>query len=165
MTEFVESVYELLHEFYVYLHDAHRSALILVWLFVGLGVLCVALPRGRRLARQVVAVAVLGFREGLRLKILWMVFALALIPGVLAYFSDGDGTHAGRARLILDTCLSTGEVLGAALIVLLAALSVAHEIESRIMHTLGTKPVPRWAILLGKALGFGPSIWFFWRAW
>jgi len=110
--------------------------------------------RGRKLARQISAVAVLAFREGVRLKVLWTVFLLALIPGVLAYYSDADGTHVGRASLILNYCLSAGEVLGAVLIVLLCALSVAREIESRIMHTFGTKPVPRWAILAGKAFGF-----------
>lgn len=105
--------------------------------------------------RQIIALASLAFREGLRMKLLWTVLILALAPGAYAYFySDGDGTHAGRAKLILNTCITSGEVLGACLVVLLAALSVAREIESRIMHTLGAKPVPRWAILAGKALGF-----------
>src|SRR5436190_11466531 len=99
-------------------YDASPShpALILVWTLVGISALTMLF--GRRLARQIFAVAVLGFREGLRLKILWTVTALALIPGFLAYFSDADGTHAGRAALILNYCLSTGELLGASLIVL-----------------------------------------------
>ncbi|MCY3021038.1 MAG: ABC transporter permease [Planctomycetota bacterium] len=133
-----------------------RLAVVLLWTVIAIALAFLLWPggRGRRLARQIFAVAVLGFREGVRLKVLWTVFALALIPGALAYYSDADGTHVGRASLILNYCLSTGEVLGAALIVLLSALSVAREIESRIMHTFGTKPVPRWAILAGKALGF-----------
>jgi hypothetical protein len=136
--------------------EQYNSALILVWVCVGIGVLILLWPggRGRRLAWQIFALAVLGFREGLRQNVLWMMFALAGITGILAFLSDGDGTHAGRARLIIDTCFSTGEILGASLIVLLSALSVSREIESRIMYTLGTKPVPRWAILTGKALGF-----------
>ena len=136
--------------------DTHTSAIILLWFVIAVVLAGLLWPggKGRRLARQIYAVSVLGFREGLRMKVLWTVFALAVIPGTLAYFSDGDGTHAGRARLLLDACLSTGEVLGATLIVLLCALSLAREIENRIMHTLGTKPVPRWAILAGKALGF-----------
>ena len=137
-----------------YYASPSHPAIILTWTVLGLAMLTLVIPANRRLARQIFAVAVLGFREGLRLKVLWTVAALALIPGLLAYFSDADGTHAGRASLILNYCLSTGELLGAMLIVLLSALSVAHEIESRIMHTLGTKPVPRWAILFGKALGF-----------
>ena len=137
-----------------YYASPSHPAIILTWTVIGLAMLTLVFPGNRRLARQIFAVAVLGFREGLRLKVLWTVAALALIPGLLAFFSDADGTHAGRAALILNYCLSTGELLGAMLIVLLSALSVAHEIESRIMHTFGTKPVPRWAILLGKALGF-----------
>jgi hypothetical protein len=137
------------------LHTQHKTAaLLLVWSVVLIVAGFLAIPRGRRLARQIFALAVLGFREGLRLKVLWTVALLSLIPGVLAYFSDADGTHVGRARLILNVCISSGEVLGALLIVLLSALSVAREIESRIMHTMGTKPVPRWAILAGKMLGF-----------
>lgn len=128
--------------------------MVLTWTIVFVAIVTLMRSRNRRLARQIFAVAVLGFREGLRLKVLWTVAALALIPGLLAFFSDADGTHAGRAALILNYCLSTGELLGAMLIVLLSALSVAREIESRIMHTFGTKPVPRWTILFGKALGF-----------
>lgn len=133
---------------------SRTSAIVLLWVLIGVAAITLVLPRGRRIARQIYAVAVLGFREGIRLKLLWTVLVLSVIPGALAYFSEADGTHAGRARLILDTCLSSGEVLGAALIVLLSALSVAREIESRIMHTFGTKPIPRWAILAGKTLGF-----------
>ena len=136
--------------------DHHTSAIVLLWSVIGivLGFLLWPGGKGRRLARQIFAVAVLGFREGLRLKILWTVVVLGLIPGILAYLSDADGTHAGRARLVLNYTLASGEFFGAVLIVLLSALSVAREIESRIMHTFGTKPVPRWAILTGKALGF-----------
>ncbi|MGD0093376.1 MAG: hypothetical protein ABSE73_25970, partial [Planctomycetota bacterium] len=78
-------------------------ALILLWTAIGLAILVLCWPGGRglRLARQVFAVSVLAFREGVRLKILWTVLALALIPGILAYYSDADGTHVGRACLIL----------------------------------------------------------------
>jgi hypothetical protein len=132
------------------------SAIILLWLAISVVIACLGWPggAGRRVARQVLAVAILAFREGVRLKVLWTVLLLAVLPGALAYFSDADGTHAGRAALILNYCLLAGEILGACLIVLLSALSVAREIENRIMHNFGTKPVPRWAILAGKALGF-----------
>jgi hypothetical protein len=100
------------------------------------------------------ALAMLSVREGLRLKTLWTVSLLAILAGALAWWSDADGTHAGRAKLVLEACLTGAGVLGAALIVLLSALSVSREIEQRIMYTLGTKPVPRWVLLAGKALGF-----------
>jgi len=136
--------------------DDRFAAIALVWTLVGIVLATLLWPggRGRRLARQVFAVAVLSFREGLRLKVLYTVALLALLLGGLAFFTDADGTHAGRSFVILNYCLSSGEVLGAMLIVLLSALSVAREIESRIMHTFGTKPIPRWGILLGKTLGF-----------
>ena len=138
------------------LKEQRLSAIMLLWSVIGVVLLALLWPkgRGRKLARQTFALAVLGFREGIRLKILWTVAVLAVITVMLAYFSDADGTHAGRAQLILNISLACGEILGAGLIVLLSALSVAREIESRIMHTLGTKPMPRWSILLGKALGF-----------
>jgi len=136
--------------------EQRTAALALLWTAVGVALLTLAWPRGagRRLVRQIFAVATLGFREAARMKLLWTVAIIAFIPGALAYFSDADGTHAGRARLILNVCLTCGEILGASLVVMLAALSVSREIESRIMHTLGTKPIPRFGILLGKALGF-----------
>lgn len=132
----------------------NRAAIALVWVVIGFGVFALISPRARRTVRQIVAVAVLAFREGLRQKVLWTVLALAFIPGLLAYGSDADGTHVGRARLVLTFCIGAGEVLGAGLVVLLCALSVSREIESRVMHTFGVKPIRRWAILLGKALGF-----------
>ena len=148
----------LFANFYSSLSDPENpaAAIALVWLCIGVALAALVWPRrvGRTRSRQIIALAALGFREGLRMKLLWTVLILALIPGTLAYFSDGDGTHAGRARLILNTCIASGEILGACLVVLLAALSMAREIESRIMHTLGAKPVPRWTILAGKALGF-----------
>ncbi len=134
--------------------ESNFSAIALIWTILGAALLLLIWPRGRTRARQLYALAALGFREGLRLKVLWTVLAIALVPGAIAFFSDADGTHAGRARLILGTCITSGELLGASLIVLLSALSVAREIESRIMHTIGAKPVPRWTILAGKALGF-----------
>ena len=95
-----------------------QAAIALVWTVVGAVVITLLWPNGRglRLARQITAVAVLAFREGVRLKVLWTVFLLALIPGILAYYSDADGTHVGRASLILNYCLSAGEILGAVLI-------------------------------------------------
>ncbi|HLX60545.1 MAG TPA: ABC transporter permease subunit [Planctomycetota bacterium] len=149
MPKFLTDLYDALND-----PKSTTPAIVLVWAIVLAALTILIWPRGRTIARQIYALASLGFREGLRLKILWTVFALALIPGVIAYCSDADGTHAGRARLILDTCIASGELLGASLIVLLSALSVAREIESRIMHTMGAKPVPRWAILAGKAFGF-----------
>jgi hypothetical protein len=137
-------------------NDTFKSSLALLWILIGVGVAILLWPRGRgrRFARQIFALATLSFREGLRQNVLWTVFALSLIPGILAFFSDADGTHAGRARLIIDSCLSTGELFGAALIVLLSSLSLSREIDSRIMYTLGTKPVPRWCVLAGKTIGF-----------
>ena len=147
---------ESLHDLYAALQNPKSStpAIVLLWVVIGAAMVFLLWPRGRTLARQIYALASLGFREGLRLKVLWTVLLLSLVPGAIAFFSDADGTHAGRARLILNTCITSGELLGAALIVLLSALSVAREIESRIMHTIGAKPVPRWTILTGKALGF-----------
>jgi hypothetical protein len=136
--------------------DQRVAALAFLWVAIGVILATLVWPggRGRRLARQVYAVSVLAFREGVRFKILWTAGVLTVIPGILAYCSDADGTHVGRARLILDTCFSVGGFLGATLIVLMCALSVSREIETRVMYSLGTKPLPRWTILLGKAMGF-----------
>ena len=85
-------------------------AIAMVWILVGTMFAMLVWPRGRRLVRQLYALAVLAFREGLRLKVLWTVLLLSLLPGAIAYFSDADGTHAGRARLILNTCIGSGEL-------------------------------------------------------
>ena len=159
MPEFLAPIWDFLARTWGELQDPKStlSPIVLVWTLIIASLAFLLWPRGtgRTRLRQIYALAALSFREGLRLKVLWTVFVLALVPGLYAFiWGDADGTHAGRARLILDAFITSGELLGAGLIVLLSALSVAREIEFRIMHTLGAKPVPRWVILTGKALGF-----------
>src|SRR5437763_1726256 len=76
------------------------SALVLIWTLIIAALALILWPggRGRTRARQLYALAALSFREGLRMKVLWTVFALALVPGLYAFkYGDADGTHAGRA--------------------------------------------------------------------
>ena len=66
--------------------ESTMPAIILVWTVLGAAVLFLVWPRGRTLARQLYALAALGFREGLRLKVLWTVLLLSLLPGGIAFF-------------------------------------------------------------------------------
>lgn len=128
------------------------------WIPACAGIFCLlaiaVFPQVRKRFRQSLAVMNLSFREGLRLKIFWTVALLTFGVGLLAWNSEADGTRNGRLRLILDACMICAEALGALLVILTAAWSTAREVETRIMHTLSVKPVPRYVLLLGKAGGF-----------
>lgn len=131
-----------------------RDARTLSLLLAAALLFAAAVPRARRRVRQTWAVAVLSLREGLRQKVFWTAAFLLLFPALIAWAAEADGTYAGRMRVVTTTCLGCGEALGAAVIVLLAAFSVAGEIESRVMNAFGVKPLPRYVLLLGKACGF-----------
>jgi hypothetical protein len=81
------------------------------------------------------------------------ILVLAVVLASLPFVMKGDNTLAGRVRTFLAYSLSTLSFLLSMLTILLGCGSVALEIKSRRVCMMGTKPVPRWQILLGKWLG------------
>ncbi|MCH8159274.1 MAG: iron chelate uptake ABC transporter family permease subunit [Proteobacteria bacterium] len=96
----------------------------------------------------------LTLSEAIRKKIaivfiLMMLFILISLPFVM----KGDDTLRGRVQTFLAYSLSSMGFLLSMLTILLACGSVALEIKSKQIQLIGTKPVPRWQLLLGKWLG------------
>lgn len=102
---------------------------------------------------RALAVASVAYRQSIRRKVL-----LILPPVMLAIIAVNQFKVATDARDSIrqttNICLmSTGLV--AFLVVLMAACtSIPREIESRVIHTIATKPITRLEILLGKVIGF-----------
>lgn len=105
------------------------------------------------------------FREAARKKFLWM--ALLAGAGLIAFFSTGLffqlKDHAATTnplilRQIVNGLLMVGlyavDGLAVVMTVLTSVDTLSGEITSGTIHSIATKPLPRWQILVGKWLGF-----------
>ncbi len=108
--------------------------------------------RGSR--RMITAVARATLAEGVRTRLVILLILLlgAWVVGVY-FFAEGDGTIKGRVQMFLSYSLGMTGFLLAMLTILFACRSLSHEIASRQIFGLVSKPIPRWQIVVGKWLG------------
>ncbi len=100
------------------------------------------------------AICRLTVSEAIRKKIaIVFIFMMMFILVSLPFVMRGDDTLRGRVQTYLAYSLSSMGFLLSMLTILLACGSVALEIKSKKIQLIGTKPVPRWQLLLGKWLG------------
>jgi ABC-type transport system involved in multi-copper enzyme maturation permease subunit len=104
-----------------------------------------------------VTIARNGFLESIRQPVYVVVVLagiLALVLNVnLAAFSLGQDD-----KLLVDLGLSTLFIAGLLLAAFTASGVLAREIENRTVLTVVSKPVPRWAVVVGKYLGVCAAI-------
>lgn len=104
--------------------------------------------------QAITAVAKAAVSEGIRTKIaLW--FALMVLASIPFFWSvaEGDGTLRGRVQMFTVYSFGfSGFALGL-LTIFFSCRSLSHEIVSRQIYGVVSKPVPRWQILAGKWLG------------
>ena len=116
-------------------------------------------PRRRRLSSElgvIWAVARHTIAEGIRMKValVFIILIIVMLP-FLMITTRGDGTLPGKVQNFLAWSLGTVNLFLGLLTIFLACGSLAGEIRDRQIHTVVTKPVRRWQILLGKWLGIG----------
>jgi ABC-type transport system involved in multi-copper enzyme maturation permease subunit len=100
------------------------------------------------------AIARLAFRAALRSRAFaWWLLVLVVIVLLLPATLKGDGTAAGRIRIILGYTLSLSWFTLAAACIGAACSSIALEIEDKQLVLVATRPVSRARIWLGKWLG------------
>lgn len=128
--------------------------------FLTLGGACALLaaflPFGVDLARlrlrRIAALTVLSFKEALRRKVLW-VFAFILLVFLFAdWFVPHDPGSQLRSyvEVVYWAMTPLFLVTGA----LLAAFGIPNDVRSQTIHTVVTKPVERFEIVLGRFLGY-----------
>jgi hypothetical protein len=124
----------------------------------GSAILAVLLPflvdlfrlRGRRIW----AIARLSFKEALRRRILWVFFGIMLVIFLFAgWFLDPK--PESQVRNYVKVVYTAMSYLALLVAVLLAAFSIPADIRSQAIHTIVTKPVERFEIVLGRFLGYG----------
>src|SRR5579872_139660 len=111
-------------------------------------------------------IAGITFREAARKKIMWtaliaglgflLIFALGL------HYQTSDFNTRATAPFIryqifsamLMVGLYTVDLLAVVMAILTSVDTVAGEISSGTIHTIATKPIARWQVLIGKWVGF-----------
>ncbi len=104
--------------------------------------------------KNILAIARLTFREGVRMRIvLVFVLLLVIIMLWLPFTVRGDETVAGQLQTFLSYSLgAVGLLLGLAA-VFLSCSSLTSEFRSMTLHMVLTKPVSRFEVLAGKWVG------------
>jgi ABC-type transport system involved in multi-copper enzyme maturation permease subunit len=101
---------------------------------------------------RIVSISLNTFRENLREKLLYnlLIFALLMIGSsiLLSRLTLGD-----YHRLILDLGLASINIFGVLIAIFVGISLVSKEIDKKTIYTIISKPVPRYAFLLGKYLG------------
>jgi hypothetical protein len=104
--------------------------------------------------RRIFSIARLTVANAVRMKIaiIIIVFLCILIPS-LPFVLKTDDTQLGHVQITLTYALGMVFFLLSVMTVFIGAASISNELAGGQMQLLGTKPVSRWQVLLGKWLG------------
>lgn len=101
---------------------------------------------------RILSIALNTFRENLREKLLYnlLFFALLMIGSsiLLSRITLGD-----YHRLILDLGLASINLFGVLIAIFVGIGLVSKEVDRKTIYTIVSKPIPRYAFLLGKYCG------------
>jgi hypothetical protein len=103
--------------------------------------------------RRIWALAKLSFKEAVRRKVVWVFLAFLLLPMFPAkWFFRGI-----KPEYELNTHINNvdfGMSLLLVFVALVSAFAIPGDIKSQTIHTIVTKPVERFEIVLGRILGY-----------
>jgi hypothetical protein len=102
--------------------------------------------------RRIWALARLSFKEAIRRKVLWVFLALLVVLLFSSWFIQSKSEDQVRTYVqIVSFSMSALLLLVAAL---LAAFGIPTDMRSQTIHTILTKPVERFEVVLGRFLGY-----------
>ncbi|HEX2973505.1 MAG TPA: hypothetical protein VHP11_14315 [Tepidisphaeraceae bacterium] len=102
---------------------------------------------------RTLAIASVNFRQAIRRRVLWITLPLMLAVVIINQFQRPlDPQDAMRQTTMI--CLFATGLLVTLIIIMLACTSLPHEIDSRVIYTVATKPTTRLEMVLGKIAGF-----------
>jgi hypothetical protein len=102
--------------------------------------------------RRIWALARLSFKEAIRRRVLWVFSALLLVFLFGNWFIDYKPENQVRNYVRLTYWAMSPLLLVTAGLV--AAFSIPADVRNQTMHTIVTKPVERFEIVLGRFLGY-----------
>jgi ABC-2 type transport system permease protein len=103
-------------------------------------------------AGAVGAIAAVTLRRLLRGRTLWVAAVIALVPVAFGAVLRSQGT----SQELADELLTFQMLVLAVLPPMFIASSIGEEIEDRTMTYLWSRPIPRWAVVVGKLLALAP---------
>ncbi len=108
---------------------------------------------GRLRFRRIWAVARLSMKETVRQRVLWVFSFLILVILFASWFIESDKPEYQLRNYVwvVDWSMTILLLLAASL---LAAFSIPADVKSQTIHTVVTKPVERFEIVLGRFLGY-----------
>ncbi len=104
-------------------------------------------------ANRIYAIAKLSFKEAVRRRVVWVflsILILYLFPARWFFREKPED----ELKSIIDVTTRGMNVLLISVGMLLAAFSIPNDIKSLTIHTIVTKPVERFEIVLGRFFGF-----------
>src|SRR5262249_939898 len=102
--------------------------------------------------RRIWALARLSFKEAIRRRVLWVFSAMALVFLFASWFLPHKPED--EVRNYVHVVYWVMEPLLLATACLVAAFSIPTDVRSQTIHTIVTKPVERFEIVLGRFLGY-----------
>jgi hypothetical protein len=108
----------------------------------------------RRLSvRRIGAIARLSIKETIRQRVLWVFTILLLVVLFASWFLDSDKPEFQLRNYVwvVDGSTTLLLLLAASL---LAAFSIPSDVRTQTIHTVVTKPVERFEIVLGRFVGY-----------
>ena len=107
--------------------------------------------------RRIMAIALMGFTEAVRDRILYSLLAFALLmigsSTILVTLSVG-----GEGKVVKDLGMAAISLVGLLIAVFIGVGLVSREIERRTIYPVMTRPVHRAEFVLGKFLGLGLTL-------
>jgi hypothetical protein len=129
-----------------------------IWEFLaGCALAAVLLPVGLNLsrmrARRIFALAKLSFKEAIRRRVLWVFSLLLLVFLFASWFIDTTKTE-DQLRNYVTVVYMVMTILLLVTTGILASFSIPADLRNQTIHTIVTKPVERFEIILGRFLGY-----------
>src|SRR5947209_4687924 len=103
--------------------------------------------------RRIWAIALLSLKDAIRRKVLWAFLAMLLVFLFGSWFIDSKPENQVRSYVQVLYWVQTPLLL--VTITWLAAFSIPTDIKNQTIHTILTKPVERFEIVLGRFIGYG----------
>jgi ABC-type transport system involved in multi-copper enzyme maturation permease subunit len=129
--------------FLYYLASAWAISAVLVPFLVGLS---------RLRFRRIWGIAKLSFKEAIRKRVLWAFSAILLVFLFASWYLPHKPEDQVRGYVGVVTFVTTWLLVLTAS--LLGCFSIPADLRQQTMHTVVTKPVERYEIVLGRFLGF-----------
>jgi hypothetical protein len=111
---------------------------------------------GRLRLRRILALAKLSFKEAVRRRVLWVFSIFLLVFLFAAWFIDAKDEY--QLRTYVYTVYTAMTVLLLLTAALLASFGLPADLRAQTIHTIVTKPVERFEIVIGRFLGYGALV-------